>query len=127
MPPRRSPPAPAAAEGDGLFRALADPTRRAMLDLLAEHEPLTVGELAGRFPDLAPSGISKHLMLLRALDLVRATKDGRRRCYRINAPALRETLRPWIAKYEKYWDERLDALREAAEADATRARRSAPR
>lgn len=69
---------------DDLFRALAAPTRRRILDLLAEHGELTVGELAAEFPDLVASGISKHLMELREAEASwprdRETKrDGRRR------------------------------------------------
>src|SRR5579872_4350581 len=65
------------------FRAAADPTRRALLDLLAEQGPLTVGQLAARFPQLVPSGISKHLMLLRQLGFVQAVKQGRERSYQL--------------------------------------------
>ncbi|MGP2435572.1 helix-turn-helix domain-containing protein, partial [Listeria monocytogenes] len=60
---------------------LADPTRRRILDLLAERGEATVGELAGDFPDLVASGISKHLMGLRAANLVVATKVGRTQRY----------------------------------------------
>ncbi len=64
--------------GDGVFRALADPTRRRILDLLADRGALTVSELAAQFPGLVASGISKHLMGLRAAGLVAATRQGRR-------------------------------------------------
>lgn len=100
---------------DDLFRRLADPTRRHILDLLAERGPLTVGELAGEFPDLVASGISKHLMVLRAAGLVSATRQGRQRLYQIDADRLAEALAPWLAKYEPYWSAALERLRDLAE------------
>ncbi|HUG13764.1 MAG TPA: metalloregulator ArsR/SmtB family transcription factor, partial [Thermomicrobiales bacterium] len=92
-----------------------DPTRRRMLDLLAERGTLTVGQLAAEFPDLVASGISKHLMVLRAAGLVTATRQGRQQLYRIDANALADTLVPWLAKYEPYWSAALERLRELAE------------
>jgi DNA-binding transcriptional ArsR family regulator len=100
---------------DELFRGLADPTRRRILDLLAERGTLTVSELAAEFPDLVASGISKHLMVLRAAGLVTATQQGRQRLYRIDAHALAEALAPWLAKYEPYWSDALERLRNLAE------------
>jgi len=103
------------SQSDDLFRALADPTRRRILDLLAERGTLTVGQLAEQFPDLVASGISKHLMGLRAAGLVIATRQGRQRLYRIDADALAEALAPWLAKYEPYWAAALERLRDLAE------------
>ncbi len=100
---------------DELFRVLADPTRRRILDLLVERGPLSVTQLAAEFPDLVASGISKHLMGLRAVGLVSATREGRQRVYRIEADALSEALAPWLAKYEPYWSAALDRLRSLAE------------
>jgi len=100
---------------DDLFRALADPTRRRILDLLAEHGTLTVGELAAAFPELIPSGISKHLMHLRAAGFVTATRDGRRQLYRIEAAAMSDALAPWLARYEPFWSSALQRLRALAE------------
>jgi len=99
---------------DELFRALADPTRRRILDLLAERGTLTVSELAAQFPDLVASGISKHLMALRATGLVTATRQGRNQLYTIDADAMSRALAPWLARYEAYWAGALTRLREAA-------------
>ena len=104
------------SSGDNLFRALADPTRRRILDLLAEHGTLTVGEIVAAFPDLVASGISKHLMFLRAAGLVTAARRGRQRLYRIDAGGLSDVLAPWLAKYEPYWSDALERLRAVAEA-----------
>ena len=102
---------------DDLFRGLSDPTRRRILDLLAEHGALTVSQLAAEFPDLVASGISKHLMVLRAAGLVTAKRQGRQQIYQINANALAEALAPWLAKYETYWADALERLRALAEGE----------
>jgi DNA-binding transcriptional ArsR family regulator len=88
-----------------------------MLDLLAERGTLTVSQLAAEFPDLVASGISKHLMVLRAAGLVTATQQGRERLYRIDADGLAHALAPWLAKYEPYWSDALERLRDLAEGE----------
>ena len=103
------------SNSDDLFRILADPTRRRILDLLAERGSLTVGQLAAGFPDLVASGISKHLMSLRAAGLVSATRRGRQQIYQMEADALADGLTPWIAKYERYWSAALERLRDLAQ------------
>ena len=103
------------SKSDVLFRILADPTRRLILDLLAERGPLTVGQLAAEFPGLVASGISKHLMSLRAAGLVSATRRGREQIYQLEPEALAAGLTPWIAKYEQYWSPALERLRDLAE------------
>jgi DNA-binding transcriptional ArsR family regulator len=100
---------------DAVFRTLADPTRRHILDLLAEGGPLTVGELSDEFPDVVTSNISKHLMNLRATGLVSATRRGREQLYRLEPDALGAVLAPWIAKYDRYWSDALVRLRDVAE------------
>lgn len=102
---------------DGAFKILADPTRRRMLDLLAEHSEMTVGELAAEFPELVSSGISKHLMAMRASGLVVSTKEGRNQRYRINAAELNRTLGSWVTKYDRFWDGTLESLQDLAESD----------
>lgn len=107
-------------DSDELFRALADPTRRRILDLLAEHGILTVSQITERFPDLVPSGISKHLMGLRAVGLVTATRRGRQRLYQINAEAMTAVLAPWLEKYRPFLSTALDRLRQLAEGEDRR-------
>lgn len=109
MPPDRT------GTSDELFRMLADPTRRRLLDLLAERGEQSVGELAAEFPGLVTSGISKHLMALRATGLVHAAKEGRHRRYRLDAGAMADALAPWLATYERYWSGALERLRDVAE------------
>lgn len=106
------------SDSDALFRILADPTRRQILDLLAEEGPLTVGELAAEFPQLVTSGISKHLMSLREASLVSATRQGRQQIYQLEPAALAAALKPWLSKYERYWSTALERLRDLAEGSA---------
>jgi DNA-binding transcriptional ArsR family regulator len=105
---------------DALFKTLADSTRRQILDLLAERGPLSVGQLAAEFPDLVPSGISKHLMSLRASGLVSAARQGRLQIYRLEPDALAAELTPWIAKYEQYWSAALERLRNISQESGTK-------
>lgn len=119
------------AEGatDTLFRMLADPTRRRILDLLAERGPLNVTELAEEFPDLVASGISKHLMGLRSAGLVQANREGRQQIYALEAAAMQDALAPWLRKYDRFWQQALERLRDLAEDDPERSsgRRALPR
>ena len=100
---------------DTLFRMLADPTRRRILDVLVERGDRTVSELAAEFPQLVTSGISKHLMGLRAAGLVHATRRGREQVYRAEAKVVSTALAPWLAKYEQYWAGALERLRDLSE------------
>ncbi|GGH86898.1 DNA-binding transcriptional ArsR family regulator [Pullulanibacillus pueri] len=97
------------------FQALGDNTRRTIIDLLAERGEMTVTQLSEHFPNLVRSGISKHLMQLRKLNLVYSIKRGREHIYRINPEVIRDVLKPWVQKYEKFWDERLLRLKQSAE------------
>jgi DNA-binding transcriptional ArsR family regulator len=111
---------------DTLFRMLADPTRRHILDVLVNRGERTVSELADVFPQLVTSGISKHLMVLRAAGLVHSTRQGRRQLYRAKAEAITTVLAPWLAKYEQYWGGALERLRDLAEDSTAKASLSRP-
>lgn len=87
--------------------ALADPVRRALVDLLAGGE-LAAGELAGRFPVSRPA-ISRHLRVLREAGLVTARAEGKRRLYALDPGPLKE-LDAWLEPYRELWAQRLDAL-----------------
>lgn len=89
------------------WAALADPNRRAVLELLRER-PRPVGELVERL-GLSQPGTSKHLRVLREAGLVRARADAQRRVYELNGAPLRE-LDNWLDPYRQFWSERLDAL-----------------
>jgi DNA-binding transcriptional ArsR family regulator len=83
------------------FRAVADPTRRAMLDLLTNGER-TAGELADPF-DMTRPAVSQHLRILQDAGLIRGRQDGRLRRYRINPRPLREVC-AWVARYRELVD-----------------------
>jgi DNA-binding transcriptional ArsR family regulator len=89
------------------FRALADPTRRAVLNLLARGE-LSVSDLAGRFSISQPA-LSQHLAVLRSAGLVRERKQGRFHFYRANPAGLKPVI-DWIAGYEAFWRRKLARL-----------------
>jgi DNA-binding transcriptional ArsR family regulator len=89
------------------IEALADPTRRQIVELLAEGER-SAGEIAARFPTSRP-GISRHLRVLREHGLVHTRGDGQRRLYSLDPAPLAE-LDAWLARYRGFWTNRLDAL-----------------
>lgn len=99
------------------YKAIADDTRRHILDLLRD-EPLTAGSIAERFQRrLSRPAVSKHLSMLRRSRLVIAKKQGRERVYRLNAEPLRE-VEAWVKQYEVFWDQQLQAFKEYVESGA---------
>ncbi len=99
--------------------ALADPTRRELVALLAAGE-VAAGDLAAGFPVSRPA-ISRHLRVLRECGLVRVRVDGQRRLYSLDAAPLAE-LDAWLAPYRRLWAQRLDAL----DTELARGRRARP-
>ena len=89
------------------FDALAEPTRRRILDLLVDAER-PVNELVAKL-DISQPGVSKHLRVLREAGLVRVRVDAQRRLYALRAQPLTE-LHEWLEPYRRLWSERLDAL-----------------
>jgi DNA-binding transcriptional ArsR family regulator len=94
---------------DRLFGALANPTRRDVLDLLLSG-PRTVADIAAHF-DMARPSVSEHLKVLKDGGLVAETRQGRFRCYSVEPMPLRE-LGEWLRPYERFWRERLAAMAE---------------
>ena len=92
---------------DLVFAALADPTRRSILERLAEGEA-TVGELAEPFAISRPA-ISKHLRVLERAGLVRRTRDGRLSRCGLDAAPMRDAAE-WVEKYRVFWESQLEAL-----------------
>ena len=93
--------------GTDVFHAIADPNRRAMLDLLLEKER-PVQEIAEHF-DFTFQGVSQHLGVLADAGLVRRRKEGRYRYYRASSSALKEVY-DWTGRYRRFWGESLDRL-----------------
>jgi DNA-binding transcriptional ArsR family regulator len=92
-----------------VFDALADPTRRLILDRLRMHGSLSVGEVAGPL-EMTRQGATKHLDVLVDSGLVRVRREGRRRMHELDALPL-AGVRDWLAPYEAEWDRRLERLR----------------
>ena len=90
------------------FAALADPTRRNIIEMLAIHGQLCATEISDKFR-VSPSAISQHLKVLREANLVRMEKRAQQRLYRINPEPLLE-LEEWVSRMRELWDERFDAL-----------------
>jgi DNA-binding transcriptional ArsR family regulator len=112
-----------AATTTDAFNAVAEPRRRQILDLLAAGER-PVNDLVDLL-GLAQPQVSKHLRVLREVDLVHVRDEGRQRMYRLNAEPLKP-IYDWLAKYEQSWNKRfdlmddvLDELKEAEERDGS--------
>lgn len=106
---------------DDVFHALADPTRRAMLQNLSRSQH-TVGELASPF-SITLAAASKHIKVLERAGLVRRRVEGRTHICSLEARPMHAGME-WIRHYEKYWNERLDVLQGLLEADAAADRRA---
>ena len=90
-----------------VFQAIADPTRRALLDLLRQQER-PVNSLVERF-EISQPAISQHLRVLRHAGLVSERRVGRQRFYRLQGEALGQVA-DWLAHYEEFWKAKLAAL-----------------
>jgi DNA-binding transcriptional ArsR family regulator len=89
------------------LRALADPSRRTMLETLTTG-PATAGELAALLP-IARPGVSRHLRVLREAGLVEVRRQAQRRVYSLRPQPLAE-IDTWLGRYRALWQQRLDAL-----------------
>ncbi|WP_426661215.1 ArsR/SmtB family transcription factor [Rhodanobacter aciditrophus] len=94
---------------DLAFAALADPTRRRIVARLTRGE-LRVTDLAQPFA-MSLNAVSKHVKVLEGAGLVRRRREGREHYLRLHAAPLREVAR-WTSQYERFWNQRLDALGE---------------
>ena len=92
---------------EAALRALADESRRTMLETLS-HGPATVGDLAALLP-IARPGVSRHLRVLREAGLVEVRQEAQRRIYRLRPQPLAE-IDEWLARDRALWEQRLDAL-----------------
>lgn len=97
-----------------VFQALADPTRRSLLKLLAREE-MSIVSIARRFP-ISRTAVNKHLRILSDARLVHSRKIGRETRFRLQPESLLE-LRDWLSFFEPYWDDRLRSLRQYVESD----------
>ncbi len=108
-----------AAPKHDIFQAIADPTRRKMLRLLADHE-LNVTGISGHFP-MSRTAVSKHLRILSEAGLVKESKVGRETRYSLQPDPLLE-LKEWLSYYDRFWQNKMTALKlfvETGEAEDT--------
>ena len=101
-----------------IFSALAEPTRRSIIEMLAKHGQLSATEISERF-EVSPSAISQHLKVLREAKLVRMEKRAQQRLYSINQEGM-QALEDWTRQLNKLWNQRLDALDEVIRAEKKR-------
>ena len=94
------------------FRALADPTRRNILQLLA-HEAMTIGEVAENF-QMTRAAVKKHLNILDEGNLISVKAKGRSRVNSLNADGLKDVF-DWFSYFDRFWDDRLNALKNEIE------------
>ncbi|HWI47182.1 MAG TPA: metalloregulator ArsR/SmtB family transcription factor [Rummeliibacillus sp.] len=95
-----------------VFQAIADPTRRKLLKLLANNE-LPISEITKQFP-ISRTAVNKHLQVLLDAGLVSNQRVGRENRYKLNPQPLTE-IKDWLIFFEQYWDEKLLALKEFVE------------
>jgi len=95
-----------------IFRAIADPTRRAIIGMLANGE-MTIGDVANRFEVSRPA-IAKHLGILRDGGLVSVRESGRERVHKLEPMALKP-VEDWLDHFSHFWDEKLGKLKAAIE------------
>lgn len=96
-----------------VYRAVADPTRRRLLHLLAGADELPLHELTARCR-VGRTAVAKHLAVLKEAGLVIDRKAGRETRYHLNATPLRE-IHEWLSFYERFWTERIDHLKDLLE------------
>ncbi|WHX90753.1 ArsR/SmtB family transcription factor [Peribacillus simplex] len=101
-----------AAEKHDVFQAIADPTRRKVLQLLAEGD-LPISEITSHF-SMSRTAITKHLHILSEAELVSGRKVGREKRFRLQPEPLAE-LKQWLSFYDQFWDNKLSILKHVIE------------
>ena len=105
-----------AASKHDVFQAIADPTRRMLLRLLADEE-MSVTKISRHFP-MSRTAVSKHLRVLSNAGLVGEQKRGRERRYRLQPEPLLE-VKQWLSFYERFWDKKMAMLKNFVETEET--------
>lgn len=106
-----------------IFYALADPTRRRILEMLAENGPMPATDIYAQFP-VSPPAISQHLKVLRQAELVLVERRAQQRIYRLNPQAMQE-LGEWTRHLNQLWEQRFSALDELLELEKKKSKGSA--
>jgi DNA-binding transcriptional ArsR family regulator len=102
----------APAEKHDVFKAIADPTRREVLRLLAESER-PISEITSHF-SMSRTAVTKHLNILTEAELISGRKEGREKIYQLHPEPLTE-VKQWLSYYEKFWENKLSMLRHLVE------------
>ncbi|WP_321476284.1 helix-turn-helix domain-containing protein [uncultured Paludibaculum sp.] len=103
---------------DLVWKALSDPTRRAILDLLRQG-PRTTTEIVDAFPRLTRFGVMKHIEVLRGAELIETRDEGRQRVNSLNVVPIRQIYERWVGRFEELWSSHLLRIKEIAESRAT--------
>lgn len=104
-------------ELEPVWKALANATRRRILDMLRDG-PATTGEIAGAFPRLSRFAVMQHLRVLEDAELVVARRSGRERYNYINPVPIQEIHARWVSQYTQPWAEALLGMRDELEREA---------
>lgn len=107
---------------DPVFKALADTTRRDLLDILRAR-PCTTTELVERFPELSRFAVMKHLQVLRDAGLVISRREGQRMTNALNAVPIRQIYERWVSHFADHWAQSLVSLKTTVESRRRAARR----
>ena len=115
-------PAGIADQLDPVWKALSDPTRRAILDFLRDRSRTTT-EIVESFPHLSRFGVMKHLEVLRQAQLVRTREAGRQRMNSLNVVPIRQIYERWVGPFQELWTGELLQIKAIAEKKHSGARR----
>lgn len=115
-----------ANELDLVWKALSDPTRRTILDLLRDG-PRTTTEIVESFPRLTRFAVMKHLDVLREAGLVQTRELGRQRMNSLNAVPIRKIYERWVSRFHELWSSELLRIKELAENDEPAEKQKTPR
>ena len=105
-----------------VYQAIADPTRRAILDFLRER-PRTTSEVVEVFPHLTRFGVMKHLEVLRQSQLVQSREAGRQRMNSLNVLPIRQIYERWVGPFQELWASELLQIKDIAESTQPRTQR----
>jgi DNA-binding transcriptional ArsR family regulator len=110
-------------ELDGVWKALSDATRRAILDFLRDR-PRTTTEIVDEFPHLSRFGVMKHLEVLREAQLVQTREAGRQRFNSLNVAPIRQIYERWVGPFQELWSSELLRIKDIAESDEPKVKKS---
>ncbi len=111
---------------DPVWKALSDPTRRTILDVLRDRPRMTT-EIVESFPHLSRFGVMKHLEVLRQAQLVSTREAGRQRVNSLNVVPIRQIYERWVGPFQELWSGELLGIKDMAETESSGGRRKASR